>query len=248
VSAPRRHTHVAGKPASYREAGAGPTAVLAAGLGLSSRFYDESYGAFAAAGIRLVVPDLPGRGATPGGRTGLSPQQTALFLVAFATAMGIRQAVWIGHSIGAQAVVEVAVQRPDLVAGLVLVGPTGAPGRGEVLRQVGALAVEAGRTTGGVIRAIARDYLATSPVRYLGTWLRHGRHDLPTRVELVRCPVLILAGSKDPVCRPDYVALLKGRLPQSRVEWVTEATHALPRAHAAAFNQRVTEFVRAVGQ
>jgi pimeloyl-ACP methyl ester carboxylesterase len=162
--------------------------------------------------------------------------------------VGIRRAVWIGHSVGAQAVVEVAVQRPDLAAGLVLVGPTGAPGRGEVLRQLWALAVETRRTTAGVIRAVARDYLSTSPVRYLGTWLRHGRHDLPARLEHVKCPVLILVGSEDPVCRSDYVELLQNRLPQSRVEWVSEATHALPRGHPAAFNRSVTEFVRAAGR
>jgi pimeloyl-ACP methyl ester carboxylesterase len=248
MTVPGRRTLVDGEPASYREAGAGPTAVIAAGLGLSSRFYEESYGAFATAGVRLLVPDLPGRGVTPGPHTGLSPQQTARFLCDFAAALGISRAVWIGHSIGAQAVVEVALRRPDLTTALVLVGPTGAPGRGEVLRQVYALAVETRRTTGGVIRAVARDYLSASPVRYLGSWLRHGRHDLPARVKHVRCPALILVGSEDPVCRADYVEQLQDCLPQSRVEWVCGATHALPRGHAAAFNRAVTDFVRAAGQ
>jgi pimeloyl-ACP methyl ester carboxylesterase len=243
LSVRRRLVRLPGGPASYRDEGSGPVAVLAAGLGLSGRFYDGSYAAFAAAGVRLVVPDLPGAGATPGAATGLTPAATARFLADFAAALAIPRAVWIGHSVGAQAVVELAAHQPELAAGLVLVGPTGAPGRGEVPRQALALGLEATRTSLHVIRGVARDYLRTSPLRYFGTWLRHGRHDLPARLPLVHCPVLIMVGDADPVCRPRFVELLCRRLPRARVEWVRGGTHALPRGHAAAFNRIATSFV-----
>jgi pimeloyl-ACP methyl ester carboxylesterase len=244
VTPPRRQAEVRGEVASYREAGHGVTAVIVAGLGLSSRFYEESYGPFAAAGVRLVVPDLPGWGATPGPASGLAPDRTAKFLADFAGALGIRKAVWIGHSVGAQAVVELAARRPDLAAGVALVGPTGAPGRAEVVRQAWALAVETRRTSLGVIRAVAREYVVTSPLRYLGTWIRHGRHDLLGVLPRVRCPALVLAGDADPVCRPAFIELLRHRMPAAQVEWVRGGTHALPRGHAAAFNRIVTGFVR----
>jgi 2-hydroxy-6-oxonona-2,4-dienedioate hydrolase len=247
VTPPRQETRVRGAPASYREAGCGPVAIIAAGLGLSSRFYGKSYAAFAEAGIRLVVPDLPGWGRTPGPRTGLRPEQTARFLIDFATALGIRRATWIGHSLGAQAVVELAAIRPDLAAALALVGPTGAPGRAEVLRQAWALAVETRRTTLPVIGAVAREYIVTSPFRYLGTWLRHGGHDLLARLPQVSCPALILAGDADPVSRPEFIEVLRHRLPDAQVEWVRGGTHALPRAHAGEFNRIIAGFVQAVG-
>jgi pimeloyl-ACP methyl ester carboxylesterase len=240
----RQEIEVAGGVASYREAGSGPVALIAAGLGLSSRFYAKSYAAFAGAGIRLVVPDLPGSGRTPGPRTGLDPDRSAAFLVAFATALGVRSATWIGHSLGAQAVVRVAERRPDLAAGAVLVGPTGAPGRTELLRQALGLAVEARRTTLKVIGAVAREYVRTSPLRYLGTWLRHGDDDLLARLPAVRCRALVLAGDADPVCRPDFIELLRHRMPLARVEWIRGGTHALPRGHADAFNRAVIEWMR----
>lgn len=244
MSVAARTLAVAGRRTSYREAGAGPVAVIAAGLGLSSRFYARSYAAFADAGVQLVVPDLPGSGGTPGPLTGLAPEPTAEFLIAFAAAAGIRQATWIGHSLGAQVVVEVAVRRPDLAAGVVLVGPTGAPGRRRLLRQAWGLTVETFRTSLPVIGAVVRDYIGTTPPRYIGTWLRHAGHDLSALLPRVQCPALILAGDADPVCRPSFIELLRHRLPHARVEWVRGGTHALPRGHAAQFNRAATTFIR----
>jgi pimeloyl-ACP methyl ester carboxylesterase len=240
----RRSVVVRERPVSYREAGTGMPVVVAAGLGLSSRFYEQSYGAFAAGGARLVVADLPGRGDTPGARTGSGPVQTAGFLIDFADALGIEHAVWVGHSLGAQVVAEVAVRRPSLAAGLVLAGPTGERHRLDVLRQAGALAVEAQRTTLRVVGAVARDYLRVSPLHYFGTWLRHARHDLASLISLVECPVLILAGERDPVSRRAFVELLQQCAPRADVQWVPGGTHALPRAHPVEFNRRVLDYVR----
>jgi len=246
VSVRRGLIEVRGEPASYREAGQGVVAIVTAGLGLSSRFYEQSYEAFAAAGIRLVAPDLPGWGETPGPLTGLSPEDTAAFLLDFASALGIRKAFWIGHSLGAQAVVELAHAHPARANGVVLVGPTGAPGRFPLVRQAAGLAVEAWRTSVPVLAAVAREYIRTPPPRYLGTWLRHRPHPTVEELRAVQCPALILAGDADPVCPPSYVELLRHRLPRAEVQWVRGGTHALPRGHADAFNRAVIGFIRRV--
>jgi pimeloyl-ACP methyl ester carboxylesterase len=236
------HGRVRPPEASWRESGDGPAVVIAAGLGLSSSFYEDSFPRIAGAGLRLVVPDLPGWGGTPGPLTGLSPEETAAFLQQFADALNLRQGVWVGHSLGAQAVVELAVRRPDLVSGLVLVGPTGSPRRLETLRQAAALALESTRVSLHVMRGVARDYLRTPPQRYIGTWLRHGRHDLPGLLPRVQCPVLILVGDRDPVCSRRFTCLLAERLPSAEVRWVPGGTHALPRGCPDEFVEAVEAF------
>ena len=230
--------------ASYYASGSGFPVIISAGLGLTGRFYDLSFPAFAAAGLRLIVPDLPGRGATPGPRAGFDPDIAADFLIEFARSAGIRRAVWVGHSLGAQSVVRVAERRPDLTAGIVLAGPTAASGRRELLRQAWGLVVEAKRTTWRVIAAVARDYIRTSVVRYIGTWIRHGRDSLLDRLPRVQCPALVLAGDADPVCRPHFIELLRHRMPLAEVVWVRGGTHALPRGHPDEFNRVVVEFAR----
>jgi 2-hydroxy-6-oxonona-2,4-dienedioate hydrolase len=244
VNAERRVVDVNGTPASYREAGDGIPAIVTAGLGLTSRFYEGSYEAFAHAGIHLLVPDLPGWGKTPGPRTGCSPQENAAFLMAFAHALHLRRVIWIGHSLGAQVVSEIAAQRPDRARGVVLVGPTGVPGRSQLPRQAWALAKEATRTSPAVIGAVARDYFSSSPAKYIGTWIKHADDDMPARVKRITCPALILVGTRDPVATREYIELLRHRMPDARVEWIAGGTHALPRGHAAEFNRAVIAFVR----
>lgn len=240
----RRTIEVLGEAASWREAGAGVPAIVTAGLGLSSRFYEQSYDAFAAAGIRLIVPDLPGWGETPGPLTGLSPLAATSFLLAFADAIGVKRAFWIGHSLGAQTVVELAVQRPDRALGIVLVGPTGAPGKLRLLRQATGLAIEAGRTSARVIGAVAREYVRTPPTRYIGTWLRHSRHELSPLLPKVQCPALILVGDDDAITSRMAIEQMRHRLRDGQVTWVRGATHALPRGHAEEFNRVVIRYIR----
>ena len=244
MNAERRVADVNGEPASYREAGGGIPAIVTAGLGLTSRFYAESYEAFANAGIHLIVPDLPGWGKTPGPQTGCSPQQNAAFLIAFAHALQLRRIIWIGHSLGAQVVTEIAAQRPDRARGVVLVGPTGIPGRDQLPKQAWALLKEGTRTSLGVIGAVARDYVSSSPAKYIGTWIKHAGDDMPARLARIRCPALILAGTRDPVVTREYIELLHHRIPDARVEWIPGGTHALPRGTADAFNRAVIAFVR----
>ena len=244
MSVRRIVVEVNGAPASYRESGAGIVAIVTAGLGLTSRFYAESYRAFASAGIRLVVPDLPGWGETPGPRTGASAEDTAAFLLAFADRVGVEKAIWIGHSVGVHAVSLVAAASPARARGLVLVGPTGEPGRFLLGRQAFGLMKEAARTSWRVLGAVARDYLTSSPLRYFGTWLRQARDDLVGRAPRIQCPTLLLAGDADPVCRPAFLELLQHRIPHARLECIPGASHALPRGHAAAFNRAVIRFIR----
>ncbi|HSJ24736.1 MAG TPA: alpha/beta hydrolase [Longimicrobiales bacterium] len=229
-------------PGPVTDQGEAPVVVLVAGLGLSGEFYEASHAPLAAAGVRLVVPDLPGWGRTPGPLTGISPEATATFLESFAEALAIRRAVWAGHSLGAQAVAVLAARRPDLAAGLVLVGPTGRPARFETPRQVLALTLEATRVSARVVRAVAGEYVRTPPSRYLGTWLRHAGHDLPAVLARVHCPVLILVGDNDPVCPAGYIATLARHAPRAAVTWVAGGTHALPRGSADAFNAALADF------
>jgi pimeloyl-ACP methyl ester carboxylesterase len=70
--------------ASYRESGAGLPVVIVPGLGLTSRFYEQSYATFARNGLRLLVPDLPGTGDTAGPQTCVYSDTLFEFMKSFA--------------------------------------------------------------------------------------------------------------------------------------------------------------------
>ncbi|HET9986497.1 MAG TPA: alpha/beta hydrolase [Longimicrobiales bacterium] len=230
---------------TYREAGAGPPVVLTAGLGLSGRFYDPNLPGFAAAGLRLVVPDLPGFGGSAGPLTGLTVPEAAAWLLAFLDALGIERAGWVGHSVGCQYALAAAARAPERAAGLVLAGPTGAPVRFRLVRQALGLARTALREPPGVLLAVAREYLHVRAPAYLGTWARAASDSALAHAARVEAPTLVLVGDRDRVVARDWVERLVRTLPRGTAEWVERGGHALPRDAAPAFDARATRFLRA---
>jgi 2-hydroxy-6-oxonona-2,4-dienedioate hydrolase len=241
-----RWVQVAGRRARYREAGRGAPLVLVHGLGLSSRFWHQSYGPLAAAGYRVLAPDLPGFGATPGPATGLSVRQTAEWLLAFADRAGGGRAAWLGQSIAAQAVVELAARRPEAAAALVLASPTGAPHRLRVARQAAALARDAVKEPWQLITTVAREYAGLSPAAYIGTWVKAQRHQPLARAARVRCPALIVVGRADPVVPDAFVAALERALPRGRTAVVDDAAHGVVYDRPDALHRAVLPFLAEV--
>ncbi len=236
---------VAGRRAHYAEAGDGPPVVLAAGLGLSTRFYEPTLAAFARAGVRLIVPDLPGFGATPGPATGFPVEDTAEWLVDFGDALALGRPGWIGHSVGCQVALALAARHPARAAALALAGPTGGPVRHRLLRQAAKLASAAVLEPPSLLLAVARDYVRVSPFVYLGTWIRAARDQPLDRLARVRCSVLVLVGERDPMPPRRFLDSLRRALPGTTVAHVRGGGHGLPREAAEPFAAVAAPFFRA---
>jgi pimeloyl-ACP methyl ester carboxylesterase len=226
----------------YAEAGDGPPVILIPGLGLTARFYAASFPAFAEAGLRLIVPDPPGFGASGAPHPTPDIPAMAALMTAFAGALRIDRAVWIGHSVSAQVCLALAAARPETATRLVLVGPTGGA-RKPRLRQAAGIAREALRAPFRSVATVAADYLRTSPRRYLALWLAAARDDTLAHARRVRCPTLILVGTADPVVPADAIARLLQALPDGRLMHVPGAGHALPHEDPAALHRIVLSFL-----
>lgn len=119
----------------YRDAGKGPPLVLVHGLGCSVDYWVRNGAWLAAAGYRVLAPDLPGFGRTDGPRAGLTIIQQAYAISVFAEAMGLGPAAYLGHSLSCQTVLELACTEPDRVSALILAAPTGDRRRKRLLRE-----------------------------------------------------------------------------------------------------------------
>ena len=71
----------------YREAGSGPLVVLAHGLGCSADYWMRNAPPLAAAGYRVLAPDLPGFGRTDGPWRGLGVAAQARALAEWGDAL-----------------------------------------------------------------------------------------------------------------------------------------------------------------
>lgn len=230
----------------YREAGSGPPLVLVHGLGISADFWFQNAPAIAAAGYRVLAPDLPGFGRTPGPDEGLTVGQQAASAMAWAEAVELGPAVFLGHSISCQTVLEIAAAAPVAVRGLVLGAPTEAGGAGMMARQAWRLFTDAWRERPALLALATQTYLQAGPVRYWRTWKWGVERDPLALAPAVAAPALVLLGSRDPVVPEPFARSLAAALPRGRFEMVPEAAHSLSFDKPERFNETVLGFLREV--
>lgn len=113
-----------------------PPLVLVHGCGIASS-YLVPLAARLAGHAHVYAPELPGHGESDHDSHPLTLWELAQALVAWMDARGLRSAILLGHSLGCQVVAEAAARRPDLAAGLVLVGPTCDASARSMPKQVG---------------------------------------------------------------------------------------------------------------
>jgi pimeloyl-ACP methyl ester carboxylesterase len=107
---------------AYDVDGAGPLVVLVPGMGDLRATYRFTAPVLRQAGYRVALTDLRGHGDSDATFAMYGDVETASDLIALIEDLG-GTAILVGNSMGAAAAVIVAAQRPDLVDGLVLVGP-----------------------------------------------------------------------------------------------------------------------------
>jgi 2-hydroxy-6-oxonona-2,4-dienedioate hydrolase len=227
----------------YREAGSGRPIVLVHGLGVSADYWWRNGPPLAAAGFRVLAPDLPGFGRTEGPEEGLSVTQQAAALRAWIDTLELPAATFVGHSLSCQTIMQLAVEGPERVTGLVLAAPTGEPARHRLLHQAVGLFRDIPRESVRLAVEVATAYLMAGPRRIWRTWNMGALHDPLALLPNIAAPGMVLLGSRDPVVPRDFARALAHGLGRPDITWIEGAAHALIFTHAEEFNRAVLEFV-----
>ncbi len=103
----------------------GPTLLLVHGAGNDRTVWQLQTRSLAHHGVRVLAVDLPGHGGSEGPALG-SVGDIAAWLGAYIDSLAVGPVTVAGHSMGALAALELAANRPDAVADLVLVGAAAA--------------------------------------------------------------------------------------------------------------------------
>ena len=107
----------------YDDRGAGPLVVMAPGLGDLRQQYRFLVPQLVDAGYRVVTVDLRGHGDASTGWPDYTSAATGRDLLALVEHLDAGPGVLIGNSFAGASVVHAAADRPDLVSGVVMIGP-----------------------------------------------------------------------------------------------------------------------------
>lgn len=223
-----------------------PTYVLLHGIGVSHRYFARLHSELALV-ADVYTLDLPGFGRAPRPGRQVAVGEYAAFVGSVLAGAGVRSCVVVGHSMGTQYAVELALQEPGLVAGLVLMGPVVDSSRKSVPLQGLALTRDAmfGESLssnvivfGDYARAGLRWYLTQLPVMM--------EYPLESRIQGVSQPVLVMRGGKDPVARKPWCERLAALALQGSLAEVPGVGHVLQHTATEATAAAISSWVRAV--
>ena len=137
----------------------------------------------------------------------------------------------VGNSMGCQAAAEIAVRRPELVAGLVLVGPTVDPHVGGALAHIARFLVDAWYEPPKLTATVVRDYFAMGPLDVR----RQAAYALDHRIEewlpRVAQPAVVVRGTHDYICTERWAKEATALLPDGSLVTLAGASHATHFSH-----------------
>jgi pimeloyl-ACP methyl ester carboxylesterase len=199
------------------------TCYVVPGLGLDHRSWPVPAG-------RVLT--LPGYGVPARRGDDLAPAVLSARVVATIRSAG-EPVLLAGHSAGCQVAAHAAATAPDLVRGLVLVGPTLAPPLLPRARLVAAWLRTARHEDPGQVPALARMYLATRPVS-LARGIAAARADrIEPPLAAYPGPVLLLRGRHDAICTAEWLGDLADVARRPKVVTLPRGGHMVPLTHGA---------------
>jgi pimeloyl-ACP methyl ester carboxylesterase len=196
---------------------------------------------------RIYAVDLMGDAghSTPGTRPVATPADLVEYLDTVLDGLGLRSAEVCGHSFGGWIALTYGLERPARVDRLILLDPTMSVApllKGYVFRAIPALLKPTAANRLSLIR------WETRKADLDPEWLQvtgaaadafRGLPSVPTRIPdkaalaALQVPVLVIVAGRSRVHQVQRVAKRSGKMPRSRVETLTGATHyGLPLTHA----------------
>lgn len=258
---------VDGVPTRVLSAGEGPALLFLHGTGGSGKVWFNQLRRFEAA-YHVLAPDLPGYGRTPLPETLRSIDDYPAFVQHLMDALGLERAVLIGNSMGGRVALQLALDAPERVAGLVLVNASGLklPGIPTVnVRETdpaefasllfynpssrsanpSSRGANPSTTDPGAIAARLTQTPEQRQARETMLRLTAGplRRDMQDRLGEIQAPTLVIWGEGDRIIPAAYAEAFAAGIPHARLELIPRAGHVPMLEKPGAVNEAIARFL-----
>lgn len=271
-----RYVQVGSRKIFLAEMGTGPVVLMLHGGGPGASGvsnYSRNIEALAQH-FHVIVPDMPGYGRSTKGVNRNDPfGDLATSVIAMLDTLGIRRVHVIGNSLGGACGLRMAIERPDLIGRLVLMGPGGVDttrglptpglkrlltyykGEGPTLEKItafirGDLVYDGSQIPESVIRErfeSSKDPEVVAAPPLLGPAgipnFKNLDFTRDPRLSQVTNPTLVLWGTEDKVNRPSGAHSLQRRMPNCDVYMFSKTGHWVQWERAEEFNAAVKSFL-----
>lgn len=205
--------------------------------------------------LKVLAPDLPGHGRSGGG--GLrSIEAYAACVARWLYRIGVEHAFLCGHSMGSAIALQLALEFPDRVAGLILIGAgarlrvhpdiLGKAAQEETFMDAVKMVVSAsfGERTPARFKELALQRMASTPQAILyGDFLACNDFDVMQDLPRIEQPAYVICGDQDRLTPLRYAEYLVNRLPDARLFVVEDAGHMVMLEKPALVSHLIHEFI-----
>jgi 3-oxoadipate enol-lactonase/4-carboxymuconolactone decarboxylase len=235
-----------------------PVVVFSNSLGTTLEMWDAQARALAGR-YRVLRYDTRGHGRSPVLDEPVTIDGLADDLSGLLDGLGIARAHVVGLSMGGMTAQALAVRRPDLVHGLVLMAtsaylPQGWAERAALVREQGMGAIvdsvmarwftpQFYRTSPAPVVALRERFLRIDPRGYAVCCGAIGAMDLRASNAAITAPTLIIAGADDPSTPPAMSEDLRSRIKDAELIVVPRAAHILAVERADLVNRHLGSFL-----
>lgn len=250
----------------YLDSGSGEPVVLIHGSGPGASGHSNfklNYPEFAAAGQRVIVPDLPGYGASDKPETDYSLDFFVAALSGLLDALDIGRCTLVGNSLGGAIAIKLALDQPQRVSRLVLMAPGGLMDKEQyylqmegIQRMGAAFAAGELKDAAGMRRLLGLQLFDASQIsdetvaervavvnqQPLCVLTRMQVPNLTARLAELDCPILGFWGMNDKFCPVSGAQTMMEHCRNIRFVLLSECGHWVMVEHLALFNRLCLDF------
>lgn len=251
----------------YQDVGTGEAVVFIHGSGPGASGHSnfkQNYPAFAAAGYRVIVPDLPGYGASSKPQTVYSLDFFVSALSGLLDALDIQRCVLVGNSLGGAIAIKLALDQPGRVSRLVLMAPGGLMDKEQYYLQMEGIQKMGAAFANGELNdaagmrrllslqlfdpALISDETVAERVAVVGqqpacVLTSMQVPNLTSRLAELQCPILGFWGINDKFCPASGAQTLLAACRRIRFVLLSECGHWVMVEHRELFNRECLAFL-----